>query len=747
MEQNWVQITGSVEHIVYANEGSGFAVLELDYEGELLSVVGELFGVEEGEELKLTGSFTSHPKFGRQFKAEAYERRLPATAGAIRKFLASGAVKGIGAVLAGRMVETFGDHTLQVMEQTPERLTEVKGISPKKAEALRKEFRELFGMRSVMMFLTSFGLSPGQCIRAWKRWGLLTQELVSKNPYVLCEDELAVDFKTADRMALGLGLSERSPARIFGAIGYVLRYNLNNGHTCLARSTVISLVSRLLTSVNADDVDIEIDHRTEQEELCVFQHGKEYLALPAYYQAERFIAMRIGLMLQNRHFTKRSIDRMIDRMETEKGISYETLQREAIKQAIAGGIFILTGGPGTGKTTTLNGIIELLEEEGLKVAIAAPTGRAAKRISEVTGRDASTIHRLLEVDFSGRELRFIHDEQNPLPVDVVVIDEMSMVDTLLFEALLRGIRMGCKLILVGDSDQLPSVGAGNVLGDLVKSERIPTVTLTQIFRQAAQSLIVRNAHQIVSGEYPELGRTDGDFFFLQRQSEQTAAQTVIELACQRLPKSYGYSPMNGIQVLTPQRKGELGVYALNNRLQQQLNPPASGKKEYKGLFYTFREGDKVLQTRNNYDLEWTRDNGHGGSEPGAGVYNGDIGLIRSIHTADATMEIDFEDRSCTYPFELAVELELAYAITVHKSQGSEYDAVVLPIYGGYDKLYFRNLLYTAVTRAKKTLVIVGSKARVYQMVDNNIKTLRYTALRFLLNEGAPHENQSADGSA
>ena len=450
------------------------------------------------------------------------------------------------------------------------------------------------------------------------------------------------------------------------------------------------------------------------------------------YQAERYIALRLSMMLQNRFFVSRDIDKMIEQVERDKGIEYASLQKDAIRSALTQSMLILTGGPGTGKTTTLNAIIDLLEQEGLSIAIAAPTGRAAKRISEVTGREAKTIHRLLEVDFGSKEketLTFVHNEQHPLKADAVVIDEMSMVDTALFESLLRGCRMGCKLILVGDSDQLPSVGAGNVLRDLIDSRCVPTVELKQVFRQAAESRIVTNAHRIVAGEYPELNIKDNDFFFLRRNSASAVLSTVTELVSKRLPASYGYSPLEDIQVLTPQRKGDLGVYAINDSLQQALNPPAKGKREYKSTFFTFREGDKVLQTRNNYDIEWEKP---GTSEKGMGLYNGDIGIIRRIDLIGSTMEIDFDDRRCSYTLDMASELELAYAVTVHKSQGSEYSAVVLPIYGGYDKLYFRNLLYTAVTRARKLLILVGSESRVYQMVDNNRKMLRYTGLRYFL---------------
>ncbi len=738
-EREMVQLRGTVEQILYEDAASGFAVVEMDTGEEYLPAVGPLQGVAPGEALTLTGQYVAHPKFGYQFKVVLFERSLPETAAAIRKYLASGAVKGIGAALAGRIVDAFGDETLDVLEKDPSRLAEVRGISQKKAEALIKEFGQLFSMRTVMIFLAQYGLSSSQSVRIYKKWGPMTTDLLKQNPYLLCGDDIRVEFQAADRMAASMGMERTSPERIFAAVTHVLRHNLHNGHTCLVRDKVV-LLTRKLTGLGEDSVEIEIDNRLDAEELCVLRRkDKDFLFLPGLYAAEKYIAFRVELMLRNRYFETRDVDAMIARVEEEKGIVYEELQRRAIREALSRSILILTGGPGTGKTTTLNAIIELLEQEGMKLAIAAPTGRAAMRISEVTGHDAKTIHRLLEVDFSDESRsRFLHNEQTPLDADAVIIDEMSMVDAELFESLLRGIRPGCKLVLVGDSDQLPSVGAGNVLRDLIASGKVPTVELRQVFRQAAESLIVTNAHRIVRGEMPDLTVKDRDFFFLSRLGEEAAARTIVDLAAERLPKSYGFSPLADIQVLAPQRKGTAGVYELNARLQERLNPAAPDKREHKGLLCTFREGDKVLQNRNNYDVEWDKN-----GEKGMGIYNGDIGRIRSIDNASASIVIDFDGRVCSYPFEMAMDLELAYAITVHKSQGSEYDAVILPILGGYDKLYFRNLLYTAVTRAKKLLVLVGSAKRVEYMVGNHRRNLRYTGLRyFLAGEGAESDPDS-----
>ncbi len=730
MEKEFNVVEGMVENIVFANESTGFAVIELNTGEEILPVVGTLYGVEEGEELKVTGTYATHPKFGHQFKAEVFERNLPASATAIRKFLASGAVKGIGAVLAQRIVDAFGEDTLNILEENPMRLAEIKGITSKKADALSEEFHRLFGMRQAMMFFNSYGLSPAEGIRIWKKWGIISVEVIKDNPYLLCHGDIMVDFKTADRLALSLGFAEESQKRIFGAVQHILRHNLKNGHTCLARETVVSMVSKMLSNVGTDPIENEIDNRIEDDELYSVQKNKEFLFLPDMYGAERYIALRIAMMLRSRFFARKDADMMIDKIENEKGIKYESLQRFAIKEALYQSILILTGGPGTGKTTTLNAIIELLEQEGLTIAVAAPTGRAAKRASEVTGREAKTIHRLLEVDFSSDDsIKFVHNEKNPLKADVVIIDEMSMVDTVLFESLLRGLKLGCKLILVGDSDQLPSVGAGNVLHDLIDSDVVPTVQLKQVFRQAAKSLIITNAHRIVNGEMPELSQKDNDFFFMGRNSDNAVAETIVDLACTRLPARYDFSPVLDIQVLTPQRQGELGIYSLNSRLQQVINPKSELKKEYHTAFFTFREGDKVMQIKNNYDMEWVKN-----GETGLGIFNGDIGTIRRIDIPLSVMTVDFEDRVCQYPFEMLSELELAYAVTVHKSQGSEYDAVIIPVYGGFDKLYFRNLLYTAVTRAKKLLILVGSKNRIAYMVQNNRKMLRYTSLKKFLTD-------------
>ncbi len=727
--QELVQIEGSVEEIIFKNEQTGFAVIEIDYNGEYLTVTGELATVAEGEVLKLTGSFFTHSKFGSQFKAVLVERSLPATANAIKKYLASGVVKGIGPVLAKRIVDAFGDNTLEIIESQPEKLSDIKGISPKKAQELADEFKQLFGMRSVMLFLAKHGLTVSQSVLVWNRWKTMAIEIIKENPYVLCSQVLNIPFEHADKIGQYYQIPENSIERIKAGIIYVLRENALSGHTCLPQDKLLKVAQTLLGQ-EVVDISYVMELMCKSKELYTLQKNKTFVYLPIFFEAERNIAIILSSMLNNTKSYAQDITSSIDLIEQEKNIKYETLQRKAIELAFEYDVMILTGGPGTGKTTTLNGIISLLENYGKEVVMAAPTGKAAKRMSDITEKEAKTIHRLLEVDYRQNgddSIRFVHNESNPLECDCVIIDEMSMVDTLLFESLLKALPSGCKLIMVGDCDQLPSVGAGNILRDLIDSDCIPLVQLKEIFRQAAQSLIVTNAHQIVKGQMPQLNDKKNDFFFLSRNNPKDALDTIIELCTERLPRTYDYVFPDDIQVMSPTRKGLLGVFELNKSLQEKINPRSDAKKEFTVGMYTYREGDKVMQIKNDYDVTWVK-----GTEKGIGIFNGDIGIITEIDRRTATLQIDFDGRIAVYTFEMSVHLELAYAVTVHKSQGSEFDVVVLPILGGYDKLYFRNLLYTAVTRAKKMVIIVGSRQRVEFMVDNNIKTSRYTGVKFLI---------------
>ena len=729
MEKQLSILTGTVETVVYSNEDSGFTVLELNNGKELITVVGELMGAVEGEKLTLHGVYTVHPNYGSQFKASACERTLPATAAAIEQFLANGAVKGVGPVLASRLVQAFGDDTLEVMEKEPQRLTEIPGISPAKCEKIAQEVSRLFGVRMTMLFLSRFGIDASTSIEIWKRYGSGTQELVSENPYILCDESIGVEFERCDAIAEKLEIPMDSSYRLSAGILHVLRHNLNNGHTCLPYDKLLPTACQLLEQ-NEAMVDTELQAMLEGQQLELLDvNGRPYVYLPEYLAAEQYVAARITTALQLQQPQEQDYSKKIDALEARNGIHYAALQRKAIADALNYSLFVLTGGPGTGKTTTINAIIELLEEMELDVALAAPTGRAAKRMSEVTGREAKTIHRLLEVDFTKKEaLTFKRNERNPLPHDVIIVDEMSMVDIPLMRSLLCGVKLNARLILVGDSDQLPSVGPGNVLRDLIQSGIVRTVTLTEIFRQAQKSLIVTNAHAIVRGEMPQLSCRDRDFFFMRREQYEWMKQTVVDLCCRRLPKSYGYDPIEDIQVIAPTRVGAVGTNNLNEALQRELNPPSPEKDEVKIAGRTFRTGDKVMQIKNNYDILWSRENG----EDGMGVYNGDIGVIKMIDRPSKTILIRFDDREAAYLFDMADQIELAYAVTVHKSQGSEFPAVILPVMGYRSKMHYRNLLYTAVTRAKNQLILLGTEQSVAYMVENDRKTIRYTNLLEML---------------
>lgn len=725
-----VTIKGTVDSVTYRNEDNGFGVIVLDYAGEPLNVVGELGNVEEGEDLELTGMFVKHPKFGDQFRAEVCVRSLPVEASAIQRYLAGGVVKGIGPVLAKRIVARFGDKTLEIMENDPDRLTEVEGITKSKADSFSDEFIKVIGFRNLLMYFTECRIPALYGIRAWKKYAEIALELINRNPYILCSASIELPFLKAEEIAREKGVPEDSSFRLTAGIKYILEENADAGHTALPQDKLLDLAARLLRvepSVVYDAVRQEIS----EENLFVYlKKNRPFIMLRDYYIAEQYIARRLAIMNSLSYDTRINYDEVIDIAEQENGIEYADKQREAINTALSKGFMVLTGGPGTGKTTTLNAIISLFEQQGMKPLICAPTGRAAKRVSDLTGYEAKTIHRLLGVRAGGEIAGFEHNEENLLDCDVVIIDEMSMVDTLLFEALLRALPIDCKLIMVGDSDQLPSVGAGNVLHDIIESQTVPVISLTEIFRQALESAIVTNAHKIVGGEMPVLDNSK-DFFFLQRLDFDEAAKLTVDLCENRLPKAYGFDSITDIQVLSPTRKGPLGTVELNKMLQAALNPPSRQKTEIKTFLYTFRVGDKVMQTKNDYEIDWKKDD-----ERGTGIFNGDIGVILRLNRLLGEIEIDFDGRVAVYNTEMLDNLELAYAATVHKSQGSEFDAVILPVLGGYDKLYFRNLLYTAVTRAKKLLVIVGSKNRLEFMVKNNRRMNRYTCLRQMLCEEA-----------
>ena len=728
MEQKLLHIEGTVENVLFKNESNGYTVLDLDAGGELITVVGEIGDIEEGEGLILEGFYDTHPRFGTQFKAEYCERKLPDTVVNIEKYLASGAVKGIGPGLAKKIVAVFGEKTLDIMENNPYRLSEIKGISSKMCNDIAAETRKLFSLRCIMSYLSQYGVKSGFAMRTYRQYGPDALELLKLNPYILCGENIDLEFKKADTIAHDLHIPKNSDKRIIAGIQYILRANTSLGHSCLPLDVLVTKAENAL-GISEKDFYNSYNAALDDDELFEYiKNEREYVYLPEYFHAESFISDRIQVLKDFTSPEDFDYDALIDAEQEEHGIEYEELQRRAITSAVSRGLMILTGGPGTGKTTTLNAIISIFEKRGFHVLLTAPTGRAAKRMSDLTGYEAKTIHRLLEVvyDKSGR-LTFAHNELNPLECDVIVIDEMSMVDVLLFEKLLHALRLGCKLIMVGDSDQLPSVGAGNLLGDLIASKTVTVIKLQEIFRQARKSCIVTNAHKIVSGELPDLSRKDSDFFFFKRNTPEAVGELLIDLARTRLPKAYNYSPVDDIQVIAPSRKGYLGTVELNKLLQEKINPHNEKMPEVKGKVFVFRIGDKVMQTRNNYDIIWKKDD-----EQGTGVFNGDIGKIVNINMMTRNVIIDFDGRVTAYAFDDLDQIELAYAVTVHKSQGCEFEAVIMPLLGSFDKLCYRNLLYTAVTRAKKLLIIIGSEDDIARMVANNRRTRRYTCLKNML---------------
>ena len=728
-EKELLQLSGAVEEIIFRNNQNGYTVLTMLCDGVNATAVGTMSDVNIGDELKLVGQWKTHASYGEQFAFEYYEQYVPSTEDSILKYLSSGALKGVGRATAKRLVEAFGEHTLEVMQNEPERLEKIRGISHDKAQTLSAEIRKTFGMREAMIYLQRFRVSPQESVRVWKRFGADTIRMIENNPYVLCDSEIGLSFERADAIAVALHKPNDEPYRIRTGLSYVLQHNARNGHTCLPKEKLLEVATVFLkidSSLAADMLEQMLQDGSLTADTL---EGRVFVFLPSLYKSESFAASCLSMMLQFPPASITGVEMALEQFEKQQKVSYAALQRKAIIEALSGGLLILTGGPGTGKTTTLNAIISLYIQNGLKVALAAPTGRAAQRMSEVTGREAKTIHRLLEVEWDSSDMpAFKRNERNRLECDALILDELSMVDAPLFESVLRALPLGCRLIMVGDSDQLPSVGPGNVLSDLIASGQVPVVQLKEIFRQSMQSLIVTNAHRIVHGEMPEIARRDGDFFFLSYPDKEKIGETIVDLYIRRLPSTYGYSPQEDIQILCPGRKGELGVIELNKRLQQALNPSVSKAEELSVPLYTFRKGDKVMQTRNNYNLLWTREDGSEGS----GIFNGDIGVIEQVNKAARSAAVRFDDKIVMYDEEDLLNLELAYATTVHKSQGNEFNAVIMPMYYGPPMLYYRNLLYTAVTRAKKLLILVGNVTTLKTMVDNNRRTLRYSGLRYFL---------------
>lgn len=728
-----IRLAGVVETVIYSNEDNAYTVCDLEGEGgEMITAVGTMPYVAEGDAVVLFGRWIHSPKYGRQFKAEQFERSLPADEGAILRYLSSRTVRGIGPKLAARIVEAFGEDSFEVLEKHPEWLaSRVKGMSMKVALAASEDFREKSGMRSAMIYFRDF-FGAAMTVKIYKKWGNASVDIAKSNPYRLCEEIEGIGFERADLMASKLGIPRDSPERIKSGLRYLLLSNAaQNGHVCLPHDKLTSASARLLGCREPECRDALGQMIKEERLVAARRRGDIYIYEPASYEAEEYIANKLVLLDRLCPAVEvTNIRQFIEKEELRGGITYADMQKRAIADALGNGVFILTGGPGTGKTTIVKALIDIFESMGLKVALAAPTGRAAKRLSESTSMEAKTVHRMLEMEFGGEEeTKFRRGEQDLLEEQVIIIDEASMLDNRLTCSLLKAVKPGARILFIGDADQLPSVGAGNVLRDLIDSGRFATVRLNEIFRQARMSLIVTNAHLINSGRLPELGVRDNDFFFLPRQSDAAIAETIVDLCKNRLPKSYGASFAEGIQVISPSRRGEAGTEHLNVALQQALNPPAPDKREYKFRESIYRVGDRVMQVRNNYELEWERPEGRG-----VGIFNGDIGIIRAINPAGGCMEIEFDERHVVYDFTLLDEIEHAYAVTVHKSQGSEYPTVIIPAFGAPAMLLTRNLLYTAVTRAQRMVIIVGREDIIASMVSNNRTAMRYTGLADMLDE-------------
>ncbi|TDT62416.1 ATP-dependent RecD-like DNA helicase [Fonticella tunisiensis] len=727
-----VEIEGTVEHIVFRNEENGYTVAKIKYNKDLISVVGYMPFLNEGQRVKIQGEWTLHQTFGQQIKVESCEEIMPATVEGVEKYLASGLIPGIGPVTARKIVEKFGVDALDIMEMNPERLTEVEGIGEKKAAKIAEAFQEQRELRQVMVFLQSYGITATYAIKIYKKYGQNTIKTVKENPYRLCDDISGIGFKTADKIARNLGVDPSSLSRVMAGIKYVLNLSTSNGHVYLPRLMLLDECARLL-NVPPDLVEDALISLSASKQVVIEQvDGEQVVYLNSFYYSELGVAKRlIELSLQKVRENFDTIEEEIKEYEDENDITFAEEQKLAIMEGVKNGVCVITGGPGTGKTTIIKCIIKIFEKRGMHIVLAAPTGRAAKRITETTGYEAKTIHRLLEMEFMPDEHGnvFAKDEGDPIETDVIIIDEASMVDILLMNSLLKAVAPSTRLIIVGDVDQLPSVGPGNVLRDIIESRAISVVRLNRIFRQSDESLITLNAHKINNGEMPILNDREKDFFFIQKNNPQLIVEEILELVSRRLPAFKNrFDPMKDIQVLSPMRKGETGIYNLNVRLQNILNPPSQDKKEKSFRDYVFREGDKVMQIKNNYNIEWTSVDGLEVVK-GTGVYNGDIGYIDEIDEENQTVTVIFDDKKVVYDFTSLDELELAYGITIHKSQGSEFPVVVIPVTYGPPMLMARNLIYTGVTRAKKLVILVGMRQALLNMINNNTIIQRYSGLR------------------
>lgn len=724
---------GAIGAVVYQNYDNGYAILRLLCEdGQTATVVGTIPLPTVGERLMVTGRWRTHSNYGRQFEAEFLERLMPQSAQEIQNYLSGRVIKGIGPRMAAKIVLRFGENALHIMEREPERLAEVPGISAAKATAIGETFRQQMGLRHLMEFFTLHHLPAELAVKTYKLYGESTVDMLYDDPYLLMDEELDAPFGAVDQFAIDLGVAGDDPRRVEAGVLFELRYNLTAGRSFLPAEKLMQATANLL-SVSTDTVAVCIEKLLQADRLvqdCLA--GIDVIYLPALYNAETYCTQRLLALSQATHKAPPRLEKLLEQASKCSGLSYSVQQAEAIRLAAKTGLLIITGGPGTGKTTILNGILHLYDQMGLSCLLAAPTGRAAKRLTEVTGQDASTIHRLLEagIDHHTGKLFFSRDESNPLKADAVIVDEMSMVDIQLLYSLMQALPNKCRLILVGDPDQLPPVGPGFPLSDILRSNILPSIRLTEIFRQAQESLIVMNAHRVNQGQLPVLRDVKNDFFFLPATAEETVGQTIMDLCATRLPKNMGIAPEQ-IQVLTPTKKGYSGTVNLNKLLQSRLNPPVPGKKERAFGEFIFREGDRVMQIRNNYDILW-RKTDH--SLVGSGIFNGDIGIIQGIDTEAEQLTVVFDDREADYDFNQLNELELAYAVTVHKSQGSEYRAVVLAAWGGSSYLLNRSILYTAITRARELMILVGREDTVVAMTQNAKIGRRYTGLKLRLQE-------------
>lgn len=741
-----IVLEATIEDIIFQNKENGYTVCTVDYEGEEISCVGEMAGIYAGEEVKIIGTWSTHPIYGRQIKVDMLERSMPKTVQGMEKYLASGVIKGIGARTAKKIVKHFGLDTFRIIEEEPLVLAQVNGISEKKAQEIGEVFHAQYELRRAMLFLQDYGITPTYAIKIYQHYKERTTEVVKNTPYRLVEDIYGIGFRKADEIAAQVGIAKEDPNRIKTGVLYLLTNFSNNGHTYMPRTMLLEEAIRLLLPelypecMRMQDfehplvanalielaMNKQIIVKNYEETTCVF--------LAYLYHSEQAVARKlIDLASLYQQDAALNVEKELEQTQKELKIELVEEQKDAVRNVLTNGVTVITGGPGTGKTTTINAILHMLEKAGEEVLLAAPTGRAAKRMSEATGIEAQTIHRLLEIGYMREDTNrqmFNRNEDNPLEADVIIVDEMSMVDITLMNALLKAVVEGQRLVLIGDADQLPSVGAGNVLKDIIRSNRITVVRLVQIFRQASKSAIIMNAHRINKGEYPVSNEKGTDFFFMKRSIQEEVQNTIIELVTTRLPKYQGFNSIKDIQILAPMRKGLLGVTELNRVLQAALNPHHDLKpeKEYRGTL--FREGDKVMQIKNNYNTPWKILGKTGMSiDEGTGVFNGDCGIITAIKEEEEILVVTFEDSKVVeYEFNQLDELELAYAVTIHKSQGSEYPVVILPIHSGPPMLLSRNLLYTAVTRAKKMVVGVGLVETMHRMIDNNREIERYSSL-------------------